>query len=169
MFTLWSPQNDQGLVPADVVPDPMDMSLDKAEAAMVAKELRQRLLDAVPLSCSLPRATLPNYDNVPGNLMLSSLGLKLGDRVQLDEAKVRGHTRGGRPAAVRAVSNAGVLCPRRAPCGSAGPPSSPAASGWAWSWTSRWGRTTAAWAACATSSAPPSWVTWKRPALAVSG
>lgn len=82
-------QNDEGLVPADVVPDPMDMSLDKAEAAMAAKELKQLLLDAVPLSCNLPRATLPNYDNIPGNLMLSSLGLKLGDRVQLDDTKVR--------------------------------------------------------------------------------
>lgn len=68
----------------------MDMSLDKAEAAMVAKELKQLLLDAVPLSCNLPRATLPNYDNIPGNLMLSSLGLRLSDRVQLDDMKVRG-------------------------------------------------------------------------------
>lgn len=66
----------------------MDMSLDKAEAAMVAKELKQILLDAVPLSCNLPRVTLPNYDNIPGNLMLSSLGLKLGDRVVLDDMKV---------------------------------------------------------------------------------
>lgn len=83
-------QNDKGLVPADVVPDPMDMSLDKAEAAMVAKELKQLLLDAVPLSCNLPRATLPNYDNIPGNLMLSALGLKLGGRVMLDDMKVSG-------------------------------------------------------------------------------
>uniref|UniRef100_A0A3Q3NAY7 CAP-GLY domain containing linker protein 3 n=1 Tax=Mastacembelus armatus TaxID=205130 RepID=A0A3Q3NAY7_9TELE len=80
-------RNDKGQVPAEVVPDPMDMSLDKAEAAMVAKELKQLLLDAVPLSCNLPRATLPNYDNIPGNLMLSSLGLKLGDRVVLDDMK----------------------------------------------------------------------------------
>uniref|UniRef100_A0A665VS27 CAP-Gly domain-containing protein n=1 Tax=Echeneis naucrates TaxID=173247 RepID=A0A665VS27_ECHNA len=80
-------RNDKGQVPAEVVPDPMDMSLDKAEAAMVAKELKQLLLDAVPLSCNLPRATLPNYDNIPGNLMLSSLGLKLGERVVLDDMK----------------------------------------------------------------------------------
>ncbi|XP_059370218.1 CAP-Gly domain-containing linker protein 3-like isoform X1 [Carassius carassius] len=80
-------RNDKGQGPAEVVPDPMDMSLDKAEAAMVAKELKQLLLDAVPLSCNLPRATLPNYDNIPGNLMLSSLGLKLGDRVLLDDTK----------------------------------------------------------------------------------
>ncbi|XP_041920413.1 CAP-Gly domain-containing linker protein 3 isoform X3 [Alosa alosa] len=80
-------RNDKGQGPSDVVPDPMDMSLDKAEAAMVAKELKQLLLDAVPLSCNLPRATLPNYDNIPGNLMLSSIGLKLGDRVLLDDMK----------------------------------------------------------------------------------
>lgn len=84
-----SVQNDKGQVPGEVVPDPMDMTLDKAEAAMVAKELKQLLLDAVPLSCNLPRATLPNYDNIPGNLMLSSLGLKLGERVVLDDMKVR--------------------------------------------------------------------------------
>ncbi|XP_071368927.1 CAP-Gly domain-containing linker protein 3, partial [Centroberyx affinis] len=82
-------RNDKGQGPADVVPDPMDMSLDKAEAAMVAKELKQLLLDAVPLSCNLPRATLPNYDNIPGNLMLTSLGLKLGDRVVLEDMKLQ--------------------------------------------------------------------------------
>ncbi|XP_046892444.1 CAP-Gly domain-containing linker protein 3 [Hypomesus transpacificus] len=80
-------RNDKGQGPAEVVPDPMDMSLDKAEAAMVAKELKQLLLDSVPLSCNLPRATLTNYDNIPGNLMLSSLGLKLGDRILLDDMK----------------------------------------------------------------------------------
>lgn len=70
----------------------MDMSLDKAEAALVAKELRTLLEEAVPLSCSLPKVTLPNYDNVPGNLMLSALGLRLGDRVLLDGQKVRDWT-----------------------------------------------------------------------------
>ncbi|XP_038130817.1 CAP-Gly domain-containing linker protein 3 [Cyprinodon tularosa] len=80
-------RNDKGQVPGEVVPDPMDMSLDKAEAAMVAKDLKQLLLDAVPLSCNLPKATLPNYDNIPGNLMLASLGLKLGERVLLDDMK----------------------------------------------------------------------------------
>ncbi|CAG6008619.1 unnamed protein product [Menidia menidia] len=66
----------------------MDMSLAQAEAAILARDLQQLLLDAVPLSCRLPRATLPNYDNVPGNLMLSSLGLTLGQRVLLDDMKV---------------------------------------------------------------------------------
>ncbi|XP_061683106.1 CAP-Gly domain-containing linker protein 3 [Syngnathoides biaculeatus] len=86
-------RNENGQVPGEVVPDPMDMSLDKAEAAMAAKELKRLLLDAVPLSCNLPRATLPNYDNIPGNLMLSSLGMKLGDRVVLDDMKKTGTVR----------------------------------------------------------------------------
>ncbi|XP_074872665.1 CAP-Gly domain-containing linker protein 3 isoform X2 [Carettochelys insculpta] len=81
-------RNSKSQVPADVVPDPMDMTLDKAEAAMVAKELKQLLLDAVPLSCNLPKVTLPNYDNIPGNLMLTSLGLKLGERVVVDGQKL---------------------------------------------------------------------------------
>lgn len=90
-------RNRKGQVPAEVVPDPMDMSLDKAEAALVAKELRTLLEEAVPLSCTLPKVTLPNYDNVPGNLMLTALGLRLGDRVLLDGQKVRGwgEERGG--------------------------------------------------------------------------
>ncbi|XP_014817257.1 PREDICTED: CAP-Gly domain-containing linker protein 3-like, partial [Calidris pugnax] len=81
-------RNSKGQVAAEVVPDPTDMALDKAEAALAARELRQLLLDAVPLSCSLPRVTLPNYDNLPGNLMLLCLGLQLGDRVRLDSGKL---------------------------------------------------------------------------------
>uniref|UniRef100_A0A8C3URN0 CAP-Gly domain-containing protein n=1 Tax=Catharus ustulatus TaxID=91951 RepID=A0A8C3URN0_CATUS len=74
-------RNSKGQVAAEVVPDPTDMALDRAEAAEAARELRRLLLDAVPLSCSLPRVTLPNYDNLPGTLMLLCLGLQLGDRV----------------------------------------------------------------------------------------
>ncbi|KAM4641585.1 CAP-Gly domain-containing linker protein 3 isoform 1-T1 [Discoglossus pictus] len=82
-----SVRNSKNQVPAEVVPDPMDMGLDKAESAMIAKELKQLLLDAVPLTCNLPKVTLPNYDNIPGNLMLTSLGLRLGDRILLDSEK----------------------------------------------------------------------------------
>ncbi|XP_068766346.1 CAP-Gly domain-containing linker protein 3 [Struthio camelus] len=79
-------RNSKGQVAAEVVPDPTDMALDKAEAALAARELRRLLLDAVPLSCSLPRVTLPNYDNLPGTLTLLCLGLQLGDRVRLHGA-----------------------------------------------------------------------------------
>ncbi|XP_048367602.1 CAP-Gly domain-containing linker protein 4 isoform X1 [Sphaerodactylus townsendi] len=81
-------RNDKGQTPGDVVPDPVDMPLEMADAAASAKEIRQMLLDAVPLSCDISKAMLPNYDNVAGKTMLGSLGLKLGDRVVIAGQKI---------------------------------------------------------------------------------
>ncbi|PNI28541.1 CLIP4 isoform 7 [Pan troglodytes] len=81
-------RNDKGQIPADVVPDPVDMPLEMADAAATAKEIKQMLLDAVPLSCNISKAMLPNYDHVTGKAMLTSLGLKLGDRVVIAGQKV---------------------------------------------------------------------------------
>ncbi|NWS11971.1 CLIP4 protein, partial [Pachyramphus minor] len=81
-------RNDKGQIPADVVPDPVDMPLDMADAAASAKEIKQILLDAVPLSCDISKAMIPNYDHVTGKAMLLSLGLKLGDRVVIAGQKV---------------------------------------------------------------------------------
>uniref|UniRef100_A0A8C5WU98 CAP-Gly domain containing linker protein family member 4 n=1 Tax=Laticauda laticaudata TaxID=8630 RepID=A0A8C5WU98_LATLA len=81
-------RNDKGQTPADVVPDPVDMPLEMADAAASAKEIKQMLLDAVPLVCDLSNIMLPNYDNVTGKDMLESLGLKLGDRVVIAGQKV---------------------------------------------------------------------------------
>ncbi|NXF47652.1 CLIP4 protein, partial [Oceanites oceanicus] len=81
-------RNDKGQIPADVVPDPVDMPLEMADAAASAKEIKQILLDAVPLSCDISKAMIPNYDNVTGKAMLLSLGLKLGDRVVIAGQKV---------------------------------------------------------------------------------
>ncbi|XP_050804488.1 CAP-Gly domain-containing linker protein 4 isoform X1 [Gopherus flavomarginatus] len=81
-------RNDKGQIPADVVPDPVDMPLEMADAAASAKEIKQMLLDAVPLSCDISKAMLPNYDHVTGKAMLLSLGLKLGDRVVIAGQKV---------------------------------------------------------------------------------
>ncbi|XP_037669050.1 CAP-Gly domain-containing linker protein 4 isoform X2 [Choloepus didactylus] len=81
-------RNDKGQIPADVVPDPVDMPLEMADAAATAKEIKQMLLDAVPLSCDISKAMLPNYDHVTGKAMLASLGLKLGDRVFIAGQKV---------------------------------------------------------------------------------
>nr|BAB69764.1 hypothetical protein [Macaca fascicularis] len=81
-------RNDKGRIPADVVPDPVDMPLEMADAAATAKEIKQMLLDAVPLSCNISKAMLPNYDHVTGKAMLTSLGLKLGDRVVIAGQKV---------------------------------------------------------------------------------
>ncbi|XP_008054187.1 CAP-Gly domain-containing linker protein 4 [Carlito syrichta] len=81
-------RNDKGQIPADVVPDPVDMPLEMADAAATAKEVKQMLLDAVPLSCSISKAVLPHYDHTAGKAMLTSLGLKLGDRVVIAGQKV---------------------------------------------------------------------------------
>ncbi|KAM6289099.1 CAP-Gly domain-containing linker protein 3 [Aegotheles albertisi] len=80
-------RNSKGQVAAEVVPDPADMALDRAEAAGAARELRALLLEAVPLSCVIPRVTLPNYDNIPGHVMLLCLGLQLGERVRIQGGK----------------------------------------------------------------------------------
>ncbi|XP_049760918.1 CAP-Gly domain-containing linker protein 4 isoform X1 [Elephas maximus indicus] len=81
-------RNDKGQIPADVVPDPVNMPLEMADAAATAKGIKQMLLDAVPLSCDISKAMLPNYDHVTGKAMLTSLGLKLGDRVVIAGQKV---------------------------------------------------------------------------------
>uniref|UniRef100_A0A8C2P3P8 CAP-Gly domain-containing protein n=1 Tax=Capra hircus TaxID=9925 RepID=A0A8C2P3P8_CAPHI len=54
-------------------------------AAVVAKQM---LLDAAPLSYDLSKPLLPNYDRVTSKAMLTSLGLKLGDRVVIAGQKV---------------------------------------------------------------------------------
>ncbi|NXQ45373.1 CLIP4 protein, partial [Catharus fuscescens] len=81
-------RNDKGQIPADVVPDPVDMPLEMADAAASAKEIKQILLDAVPLSCDISKAMIPSYDHITGRAMLLSLGLKLGDRVVIAGQKV---------------------------------------------------------------------------------
>lgn len=81
-------RNDKGQIPAEVVPDPVDMPLEMADAAAIAKEIKQMLLDAVPLPCTSAKAVLPNSDHTTSRAMLTSLGLKLGDRVVIAGQKV---------------------------------------------------------------------------------
>ncbi|XP_055985857.1 CAP-Gly domain-containing linker protein 4 [Sorex fumeus] len=81
-------RNDKGQIPADVVPDPVEMPLEMADAAATAKEIRQMLCDAAPLAWDLSRLTLPSSDRGPSKAMLTSLGLKLGDRVVIAGQKV---------------------------------------------------------------------------------
>ena len=126
-------RNRKGPVPAEVVPEELSHGHipGQGRGALVAKELCTLLEEAVPFSCALPRVTLPNYDNVPGNAMLSTLGLHLGDCVLLDGQKTRS-------------------------CGSAGPQSSPMASGWACSLMNLRARMMAVLGVSGTSSALPS-------------
>ncbi|XP_059841666.1 CAP-Gly domain-containing linker protein 4-like isoform X5 [Hypanus sabinus] len=81
-------RNDKGEMPVDIVPDPLDMPLDMAEAAAIAKELKQVLLDALPLTCDISKSMLTNYDHISGKALLKSLGLKLGERVMIGGQKV---------------------------------------------------------------------------------
>ncbi|KAF6102772.1 CAP-Gly domain containing linker protein family member 4 [Phyllostomus discolor] len=81
-------RNDKGETPADVVPDPVEMPLEMADAAATAKEIKQMLLDAVPLSCDVSKPLLPNYSPVTSKAVLTSAGLKLGDRVVIAGQKV---------------------------------------------------------------------------------
>ncbi|XP_053315466.1 CAP-Gly domain-containing linker protein 4 isoform X2 [Spea bombifrons] len=81
-------RDDKGRIPADVVPDPVDMPLEMADAAAVAKDIRQILLDAMPLSCDLSKLFFPNRDGVSGTAALQAAGLKLGDRVLIAGQKV---------------------------------------------------------------------------------
>ncbi|MGH0147254.1 UNVERIFIED_CONTAM: hypothetical protein FKN15_040961 [Acipenser sinensis] len=74
-------RNDHGQTPADVVPDPLEMPLEMADAAAVAEEMRQLLLDAMPLACDISCAMLPNYNQVLGKTLLNPLGFRVGDRV----------------------------------------------------------------------------------------
>lgn len=64
------------------------MPLEMADAAATAKEIKQMLLDVMPLSCHISKPILPNYDRVTSKAMLTSLGLKLGDRVVIAGQKV---------------------------------------------------------------------------------
>lgn len=72
-----------------MVPDPVDMPLEMADAAATAKEIKQMLLDAMPLSCDVPKPTLANHDRVTSKAVLTSVGLKLGDRVVIAGQKVQ--------------------------------------------------------------------------------
>ncbi|XP_069464812.1 CAP-Gly domain-containing linker protein 4 isoform X2 [Ambystoma mexicanum] len=81
-------RNDKGQIPADVVPDPVDMPLEMADAAATAKELKQMLLGALPMACDISKTLLQNYDHVSGKDMLLSVGLNLGDRVVIAGQKV---------------------------------------------------------------------------------
>lgn len=87
-------QNEKGQSPADVVPDPLDVSLEMAESATTAKELRLLLRQALPrpgspLPLSLhPQAPPPLSDKA--RAQLAGMGLRLGQCVVIAGQKVGG-------------------------------------------------------------------------------
>lgn len=85
-------QNDKGQSPADVVPDPLDMPLEMADAAAVAKELLTLLRQALPgpispLPLALQGQSLPALSD-RARIQLASMGIQLGDRVVIARQKV---------------------------------------------------------------------------------
>ncbi|KAE8600305.1 hypothetical protein XENTR_v10013176 [Xenopus tropicalis] len=64
------------------------MPLEMADAAAVAKEIKQILLDAIPLSCDLSRVTPTGRETAPSISSLLAAALKIGDRVLIAGQKV---------------------------------------------------------------------------------
>uniref|UniRef100_A0A8C6X014 Si:dkeyp-47f9.4 n=1 Tax=Neogobius melanostomus TaxID=47308 RepID=A0A8C6X014_9GOBI len=85
-------KNEKGQCPADVVPDPLDMPLEMADAAVLAKELCTLLREALPRPTSPTPLSLQH--NTPpalsekARVQLSNMGLRLGDRVMIAGQKV---------------------------------------------------------------------------------
>lgn len=85
-------RNEKGQCPADVVPDPLDMPLEMADAAAMAKELRTLLRQALPrpsspLPLTLQAQALPGLSD-KARIQLASMGIRLGDRVVIAGQKV---------------------------------------------------------------------------------
>lgn len=85
-------QNEKGLCPADVVPDPLDMPLEMADAAAMAKELRALLRQALPrpsspLPFTLQAQSLPALSE-KAKAQLASMGIRMGDCVVIAGQKV---------------------------------------------------------------------------------
>ncbi|XP_031722628.1 CAP-Gly domain-containing linker protein 4 isoform X3 [Anarrhichthys ocellatus] len=85
-------RNMKGQCPADVVPDPLDMPLEMADAAAVAKELRTLLRQALPrpsspLPLTLQAQALPVLSD-KARIQLATMGIRLGDRVVIAGQKV---------------------------------------------------------------------------------
>ncbi|KAK3562878.1 hypothetical protein QTP86_011111 [Hemibagrus guttatus] len=77
-------ENDKGQCPVDVVPEPMDMPLEMADAAAQAKELRALLKDVLPQPVT-PRHLVPGHPldlhAEKARAHLTNMGIHLGDKV----------------------------------------------------------------------------------------
>lgn len=79
-----------------MVPDPLDMPLEMADAAVVAKELRTLLRQALPrpsspLPLTLQAQSLPGLSD-KARIQLATMGIRLGDRVVIAGQKVCGRS-----------------------------------------------------------------------------
>ncbi|KAL0969872.1 hypothetical protein UPYG_G00233570 [Umbra pygmaea] len=87
-------RNERGQCPADVVPEPLDMPLEMADAAALAKELRSLLREALPQPCdplplnlTIPARPLPGLSD-KARAQLDTMGIQLGDRVVIAGQKM---------------------------------------------------------------------------------
>uniref|UniRef100_A0A3P9H9R8 Si:dkeyp-47f9.4 n=1 Tax=Oryzias latipes TaxID=8090 RepID=A0A3P9H9R8_ORYLA len=85
-------KNEKGQCPVDVVPDPLDMPLEMADAAAVAKELRVLLRRTLPRPSS-PLPFIIQPQSIPAlsdkaKMQLASMGIRMGDRVVIAGQKV---------------------------------------------------------------------------------
>ncbi|KAM3594286.1 uncharacterized protein V6R79_005089 [Siganus canaliculatus] len=85
-------RNEKGQCPADVVPDPLDMPLEMADSAAVAKELRTLLRQALPrpsspLPLTLQAQCVPVLSD-KARIQLAAMGIRLGDCVVIAGQKV---------------------------------------------------------------------------------
>ncbi|XP_060735740.1 CAP-Gly domain-containing linker protein 4 isoform X3 [Tachysurus vachellii] len=84
-------RNDKGQCPVDVVPEPLDMPLEMADAAAQAKELRMLLRDVLPQPVT-PRHLVPGHPfdlhSEKARAHLANIGIHLGDKVVIAGQKV---------------------------------------------------------------------------------
>ncbi|XP_029114233.1 CAP-Gly domain-containing linker protein 4 isoform X3 [Scleropages formosus] len=81
-------RNEKGQCPADVVPEPLDMPLEMADAAAQAKELRSLLREVLPQPCTPAPPRPPGLLSEKARAQLLSMGIRLGDRVVIAGQKV---------------------------------------------------------------------------------
>lgn len=91
MFLFLFEQNDKGQCPVDVVPEPLNMPLEMADAAAQAKELRALLRDILPQPVT-PRHLVPGHPldlhAEKARAHLANMGIHLGDKVVIAGQKV---------------------------------------------------------------------------------
>lgn len=89
-------QNEKGQCPADVVPDPLDMPLEMADAAAAAQELRALLRQALPRPSSPLPLTVQAQSlaalSDKARTQLATMGIRLGDSVVIAGQKVCGRS-----------------------------------------------------------------------------
>uniref|UniRef100_A0A3B3QMQ8 Si:dkeyp-47f9.4 n=1 Tax=Paramormyrops kingsleyae TaxID=1676925 RepID=A0A3B3QMQ8_9TELE len=81
-------RNDKGQCPADVVPEPLDMPLEMADAAAQAKALRTLLREALPQLRHPAGPPAPGVLSDSARAQLLSMGIRVGDRVVIAGQKV---------------------------------------------------------------------------------